>query len=249
MPDPVPITWRFERAPRALESGWQERVVAELGIGDWQRIVAEPDELDFVGPVAARVLSSHGVMYPANAFLHEPLARHAAGGTLLTGVGGDQLLGLWRGRAIGDLLARRRLPSWRDPLRLARGAWRAARLDAAPWLRPAARRRLERRHLRELASEPLWWSGHVRFQLCRREVALGQRTLEVIARGAGANLINPLLDERFVTAVASAGGRLGFGGRRETVRELFVDALPRAVLDRRDKALFDEVLWGGRRMP
>jgi asparagine synthase (glutamine-hydrolysing) len=243
MPDPVPLTWRFEDAPRAQESHWQERVIAELGVRDWERLGADADELDVVGPVAARVLSSCGVVYPANAYLHEPLLRRAAGGTLLTGVGGDQVPGLWRGRPFGDLIGGRRLPSWRDPVRLARIASHRQPGLAPPWLRPHARRELERLHRRELASDRLRWAPHVRFALARREVALGQRTLRLIADRVGAGVLSPLLDPAFACSAARAGGRAGFGSRLETVRALFADAFPRALLSRSDKALFDQVLW------
>jgi hypothetical protein len=181
LPDPVPITWRFRDAPQAEESEWQERVVKELKIHDWERLTADADELDLVGPVSRRVLDSHGVVYPSNAFLHEPLLSRASGGTLLTGIGGDQVLGLWRSRLLADLFARRRRASLRDPLRVARALapprarllFKRSHLDPLPWLRPIALHETVRRHELQLASEPVWWPGHVRWQLRRRDVILG----------------------------------------------------------------------------
>ena len=69
-------------------------------------------------------------------------------------------------------------------------------------------------------------------------------TLRRLATAAGADLINPLLEPHFVAALARAGGRLGYGDRRATIAAALGDVLPRATLERRDKAIFDEVFWG-----
>lgn len=208
--DPVPITWRFDDAPRADESAWQERVVAELGLGEWERLQAHGDELDLVGPIAARVLAEHGVRYPANAFLHEPLLRRAAGGTLLTGVGGDQLLS----------------PRRRN------------RFEPAPWLRRDAQREARRLHLRERRAS--LFRPHVRFATRRREVTVGQTTLQAMAAAAGAGVASPLLDPAVVAAVAQAGR---FKSRLAALHALFGELLPAPLHERRDKALFHEVFW------
>ena len=60
------------------------------------------DELDFVGPIAAEGLRRHGVLFPANAHMIVPLAREARGGSLLTGVGGDDTFGQWPWYDLGD---------------------------------------------------------------------------------------------------------------------------------------------------
>ena len=151
LPEPIPITWRFTGAPAAEESRWQELTVAALQIADWERPSAS-GELDLIGPVAQRVLARHGLLHPANAFLHVPLLERAAGGTLLTGIGGDQILGLWRGRALADVFAHRRRPPLRLPFMLARASAPTAvvavregwRTPAWPWLRPPARRQATR---------------------------------------------------------------------------------------------------------
>jgi asparagine synthase (glutamine-hydrolysing) len=240
LPEPVPVTWRFADAPRADEAGWQERVIAALGVRDWERLEAADDELDLVGPVAARVLARHGVVYPANAFLHEPLLRRAAGGSLLTGIGGDQLLGLWRKRALADVLARRRRPS--------RGLLRALlpeRLAPPPWLRAEAQAQLGALYRAELRRDSASWPAHVRFAVGRRDVTLGQATLRALADEAGARVASPLLDPGVVEAVARAGGRFGVGGRVDALQSLFGDLLPAPQHERRDKALFGEVFWRG----
>ena len=90
LPDPVPATLRAPGAARADETEWQERVVAHVGIADWERIEVH-DELDALGPYATRVLRRHGLLWPFNIHFHLPLLDRARGGSLLTGVGGDEL--------------------------------------------------------------------------------------------------------------------------------------------------------------
>ena len=87
--EPVPATYRID-APSADESEFQDAVLAELGVKD--RVVMDfSNELDVLGPYAQEALHRHGVMFPFNAHGHVPLLLAAAGGTLLTGVGGDEL--------------------------------------------------------------------------------------------------------------------------------------------------------------
>ncbi len=251
LPEPIPITWRFTGAPAAGESRWQELAIAALQVDDWERPMAG-GELDFVGPVAQRVLARHGLLHPANAYLHAPLLERAVGGTLLTGIGGDQVLGLWRGRALADVFAGRRRPARRLPLMLARAcappavvaARERRRTPAWPWLRQAARREATGALARERAAEPAGWAPHLHWQMSRRDTVILAATLRRLAEGCGAAVVNPLLEPCFVAALARAGGRLGYGDRRATIAALFGNVLPRALLDRRDKAIFDEVVWG-----
>jgi asparagine synthase (glutamine-hydrolysing) len=250
LPAPIPVTWRFPGAPATDETGWQERVIAELGIRDWERLTAG-DELDFVGPVAQRVLTAHGLLHPPNAFLHEPLLRRAAGGALLTGIGGDQVLGLWRGRWLWDVLARRRRAGRRTPLALLRAlpaspalaALERRRVPDYSWLTAPARHEVVRRYSRQRAAEPAGWSAHLGWRLALRDTMLLSAAIDRIADAAGASVVNPLLDRGFVAALARAGGRMGFGNRRDTISALFSELMPAAALERRDKARFGEVFW------
>jgi hypothetical protein len=249
--DPIPLTWRFTDAARAQESDWQGAVISELRLGDWQRLTAT-DELDWLGPIASGVLRAHGLLYPANSFLHAPLLALARGGTLLTGVGGDQVLGLWRGRMLADLLARRRRPSPRDVGRIglaivprpARTLVAGARVDPElGWLTPMATRELRRCLAAEIAGEPMWWRDKLPWRVARRDTELSLRSLELLAVAAGCRVASPLLAPEFVTALALAGGRLGAGDRRATLQRWFAPVLPLALDGRRDKALFGQVFW------
>jgi asparagine synthase (glutamine-hydrolysing) len=251
LPDPVPITWRFNDAPQADERTWQERVIAELGVTDWQRIDVD-DELDFVGPHSQAVLRKHGVLYPANAYLHAPLLERARGGALLTGVGGDQVLGLGRWRHAARVIAGGRQATMRDaahvalavapsPLRRAVDPQRT-RLRS-PWMQPDAEHEVAVRHAAARAAEPVWWSARVRWQYRRRDLTLGTAALELLADDAGARLVHPLLDRGFTATVAEAGGRRGFPSRGAAMAGLFGSAAPRAVLERRGKARLHEGFW------
>ncbi|MDA0179868.1 asparagine synthase-related protein, partial [Solirubrobacter phytolaccae] len=132
LPDPVPLTLRAAHEPHSHESDWQERVVAHLGLGDWVKIEVG-DELDAVGPYARRVLERHGLLWPFNTHFHLPLLERAAGGTLLTGVGGDEL---WSSSRAQVLRRRRRALAY-APFALRRAVLARREPIAYPWLRAA----------------------------------------------------------------------------------------------------------------
>lgn len=216
---PIPVTWRFVGAPKADEDDAQDEVVRALSLPDWERLVAE-DDLDFVGPVAQEVLGRHGILHPVNAYLHAPLLARARGGSLLTGVGGDQLLE-----------SRRRL---RRPYRPPR----------FPWLH-ASRERLHRRRIWwENATEPRDLQRRLAWQTSRRRLIIGCESLEMLAGDVSARVLHPLLDQRFVSAVAARGVTPErAGGRAGLFRELFGAAFPDFMYRRRPKASFAEVFW------
>jgi hypothetical protein len=225
LPLPVPVTWRVTGAPQAEESAWQEAVVAALHVTDWIRLDAG-DDLDFVGPVAAAVLRRHGLLHPANAYFHAPLLREAAGGTLLTGVGGDQVLGRLR---------RPRRPWW----------WpRAARAEEPfGWLRPGAARRIGNALRREYRARPARYTGRAGWALARRDLELTRRSLELLAADADAKVVHPLLDPGFLAALCGSGtSPETAGGRAGLIGQLF-NTYPGAVLSPRPKARFGEVFW------
>ena len=221
LPDPIPATLRAPDAPDSHEAEWQEQVVTELGLSDWQRHEVS-DELDLVGPVASKALRRHGVLWPANTHFHVPLLEAARGGTLLTGVGGDHLFA-WGRRSVADLLARRRPPHLRDPLRIAYdlSPWRlralvdARRLPHVPsWLWPAARREVVGILARQRAREPRRWPAFLAEMAGSRRLRLGSASMDLLAGDAGASVAHPILNPSFVAALAHAGGRLGPGSVR-----------------------------------
>lgn len=250
LPDPVPVTWRSTGVPTNDESAWQEAVVGELGLQDWIKLETG-DDLDFVGPVAAAATLRHGRLYPPNAHLHEPLAAQARGGSLLTGLGGDQVFGLWRWSRAASVLGRRAAPAPADIPRIAL-AWspptlrrrlEARRATAAPppWLTPQAAQAVSRRLAAQAASEPPTWPERLAWQASRRWLALGLDCMAQLAADHDCELVHPLLDPGVLAAVGSAGGRFGFGSRAEALEALFPSLRPRSVVARRTKVHFNDV--------
>lgn len=248
--DPIPITWRSRDVPANDESSWQEAVVAELGLRDWVKLETG-DALDWVGPVAAAVVARHGVLYPANAHFHQPLAAHAEGGALLTGIGGDQLFGLWRWSHAADVLARRVRATPADALRVGlawspetvrrRIAARRAEPTGRSWLRAEYDGALGRMLAADAASEPPSWPGRVDWQLRRRFLHMGIASIERIAGDHDCLLAHPLVDPSVAQSVAAAGGRHGFSNRAQALAALFPALRPAALAARRGKVGFDGV--------
>ena len=232
---PIPVTLRFDDAPHADESSWQELVVSHLGLGEWQTLTLEDGDL--IGSAATRVLRRHGVLYPPNHYLIDTVMRAAPrGASVLTGLGGDQLFGSWRWSSIGDLLSGRRRPEPRDLLRLAYVSVpsplrepheRALERPRVPeWLRPEAAREALSLAARRAAQEPAWWRNRIRWRLRRRDLAACRESLELLAADAGVRAIAPILDPGFVAALARAGGRSGYGDRTVTMRAVFGGLVP-----------------------
>ncbi|MGH9172105.1 MAG: hypothetical protein ACRD0Z_14750 [Acidimicrobiales bacterium] len=223
---PVPITWRFTDAPDAEESEIQDAVVGALELEDWVRLQAG-DDLDFVGPVALNVVAQHGLLFPGNAFLHAPLFEQATGGSLITGYGGDQVLGrVWR----------RRRPWWLAELD--QGG------DSFGWLRAAGRRRCVRSQARERHAVPRAYEVRGRWKAGRRNVACARQSFRLIAEHYGCTPVHPLLDEAFVEALERSGlTPHSAGGRAVLVQALFGDLVPHACTVARPKANLRQVFW------
>lgn len=239
LPDPIPLTIRAADVPHSHESEWQEQVVAHLGLADWVRIEAG-DDLDCVGPHARGALARHGLLWPFNVHFHAPLLEHAAGGTLLTGIGGDEL---WGSSCAPRVRRRRHL------LRLAPFAVRRAVLARRepidfPWLRPAAREAARRAAAAESARAPFATRERMAFARGMRYLATGTASLEQVAAGAGAAIAHPLLDRGLWAAVAAATPHGGFARRADAIGAVAGHRLPEALVSRGTKAGFDGVFFG-----
>jgi asparagine synthetase B (glutamine-hydrolysing) len=247
LPDPIPATNRFTGAPATEEAEWQEQVVTHLGLSDWLRREFT-DELDAIGPYAQRVLRRHGLLWPFNAHFHLPLLEAASGGSLLTGVGGDELfMAAARPRTYAVLRGLER-PRMRDILtvgfglapRPVRRAVYAHRTTVPfAWLRPRTRRALARTLADEDAGEPLAPVRRLRQAHTHRALNVATASLEALARDHDVELAHPLAAREVSAAVARAFPR-GFEGRTAGMRALFDAVLPDAILARPTKASFDE---------
>lgn len=260
--EPIAVTNRFPDAPEADESQWQEHVVAHLGLTDWQRLEFT-DELDAVGPYAQRMLLAHGLLWPFNVHFHLPLLDLARGGSLLTGLGGDQLLDVLR-RAPPRTRLRQLAHSALGHLP---GVLRAAVIARrhpleAPWMRAAGRRAATRAWAAQLSTEPRGpLAARMEYELALRYLRVTQSSLAVCAAGNDVLLGHPLCAPGVWSAAAHAcSPRAGFSDHREALRALFGGLLPDALIARADKASFEAVFcnrhdrafargWDGRGIP
>jgi len=252
LPPPIPATNRFPAVDGTDESQWQELLVGHLGLDDWHRL-SFTHELETVGPVARRVLRRHGLLWPFNAHFHAPLLDAAKGGSLLTGIGGDEVFGESRWARAKAVVTCRVWPRPRDLPRLAllaspfamRRAVLARRPSVAfPWLSVEGQRRFARLWAADDASEPRRLAQRLRRLQSLRALRVGLRSLDLIAADSGATIAHPLATAEFGAAVAAATRRRGFEDRTLAMQTQFGDLLPPALLSRSTKACFDGAFWG-----
>jgi asparagine synthase (glutamine-hydrolysing) len=252
LPLPVPITWVYDDEGQEEESPWQELAVRELGLEDWVRLPAG-DSMDAIGPVAGPLLRRHGSYYPGNAHMLVPLLERAAGGTLLTGWGGHELLRAWRWARPWSVLGGRVRPEPRDVLRIANMAApagvrryrerRAAAERMAPWLLPEVSRELLVAATADRAGEPRRWDYRIAWYASRRFLSLTGATLARFAAEAGAHIAHPLQDRGFLSSLAAQGGWKGWGSWSTALPALFGEAVPTELLTRRS-GTFPDAVWG-----
>jgi asparagine synthetase B (glutamine-hydrolysing) len=251
LPLPVPVTHRFPSAALTQETEWQEQVIGHLGLSDWVRIDAAGD-LDCVGPVATEVLRRHGLLWPCNAYFHAPIFEAAAGGAVLTGVGGDEAFSPSSWTHAFNVLKLKARPGPRNlkhvgfafsPQFVKRAVIRRSLPEVCPWLRPAARDRIERFVAAEAASEPLRWKTRYRHLADSGYLEICLDSLGVLAGDHDVALAHPFQDTTFLAALAALPRGERPRTRTEAMRMLVGDLLPEPVLSRSTKARFDNVFW------
>jgi asparagine synthetase B (glutamine-hydrolysing) len=245
-PPPLAVTQRFPGADAADESSWQELVIGHVGGIEWQRIETGPDDADLTGPTARAVLARHGVLFPANAYLTTNMLRIAHGGSLLTGVGGDEVLGFHAHRAV-QLLAMRTRPRRSDMLvfrsLVQRERW-AHREPERSWLQREANDEAMRRSARLAAAYPLRFDRALRFWLDDRYVRAIRHTRSLLAADHDVLMVDPFIEPVVVRRLADEGGFVGFRSRTEALRALAGDLLPAALIERSTKATFGQPIFG-----
>ena len=254
LPLPIPVTLRFPLCATSDESVWQESVIDHLGLDDWCRVELT-DEIDVLGPYAQQVLLRHGSIWPFNAHFHAPIAEQVAGGSVLTGVFGDELLSAWPSRRVAMIISRQTRPRLRDIPSVARAlAPRAVRgllnerdyskREPLPWLLPDARREVSRARGRATALEPSRWDESVRRYWWRsRYLRAGGDSLRRVISDAGASAVHPLSNRDFLIAIAAERAQLGFRNRTQAMEILFGDLLPPPILSRTTKSVFNTAFW------
>lgn len=249
LPLPVPLTLRWPGLPEADEVSWQEMVVRHLDLPDWTRLDLTT-EVDLTGPEAEAVVRRHGLLSPPNLHVHGPLLRQVRGGSLLTGVGGDEVFG-----TSGELrVLVDRPPVWRWPRSAASLALDAApvavqlRLRGGdrlryPWLRPPAQAEVRRALAEEAYGRPLRWDVGARAWWRSRQLQSNRRTLVRVGADHEVTVTHPLLDPAFLATAIAVGGALGLPPRLNAVHEHFGHLLPPGLFARRDKAVFNRAIY------
>lgn len=244
---PIPATHLFPDVSSTQEDDWQEQVVGHLDLPDWVRNVVI-DELDSIGPVAQAVLLRYGVLWPFNAHLHVPLFERAGGGSLLTGVGGDELFGPQRWRVAQSLLSGRTRPRPRHVatlgLALAPTPVRRELLVRRheirwPWLHPPVEARVNRRRADWQARTPRRWNAALGWWWQSRTRVVLTQTMELLGADSQTQVVQPFLERGVLEAAAAEFGARGPADRTAAMRAVFGDVLPDGVLSRRSKATFD----------
>ncbi|WP_165962775.1 asparagine synthase-related protein [Occultella glacieicola] len=254
LPDPVPVTRLYPNVPDSDESEWQHLVIDHLGLSEWLRLEFTDDETDLLGPAAQASVRRHGLLWPPAVHSHGLVYQHLTGGAMLTGEGGDEVLGARRVTPL-TLLRRRRRPT----RALLRGAAHALspssvrrrqirrELESARlqhWLRPDAKNQHLRLMAADEATEPLSYEAATWWITRRRSWATMAANQALIAGTYQVRASNPLLDDDFIAALAHAGATWGYNGRTATMKALFSDVLPSALLSRRTKASFNRAYAG-----
>jgi hypothetical protein len=247
---PVPVMLRYPEARDTDETEWQQLVIQHLG--SLEPVVIEVgQELDLLGETAVRCLLRHGVRWPANAYMSEPVLAVARGGTMLTGIGGDELLGTRASRHV-RLLRRADTPKRGDVRTFAAAmlprpvaaARRRRRTEPFRWLTATGNERTARAFVREELEWPHRWDRAVAHWHGTRAFSAVNAALGVLGQHHDSRVVHPFLDPVVMRALMREGGPTGFPGRTAAMRRLFGHLLPEQVIARETKAVFSEPLWG-----
>jgi asparagine synthase (glutamine-hydrolysing) len=116
--------------------------------------------------------------------------------------------------------------------------------DLFPWLRPEARRLVERWVAADAVGEPLRWEHRYRHLLGSPALQHGLAGLAALAADHDVAIAHPLHDSRFLAALAALPPARRHRSRSQAMDHLVGDLLPAHVLRRSTKAHFAQVLWG-----
>ena len=244
---PVPVTLTYPGLPDTDEAQWQELVLRHLGITE-RVVVPIRGEMSLLGPYAQDSLRRRGLLWPAAFQVQHGLFSQIASGHLLTGEGGDEIIGIRRGTPIGLVFRARRRPG-RPLVKAAALAVLPSRLTGRrqrsgslaqyqPWLTPRAVA-IRMAEMAEFGAMPLSWRASTWWLLGRSAIHALIQNYRELGVDYQAKVSHPLLDTGFVAALAREGGLWGYPGRTALMRHLFSDVLPDALLSRSSKARFN----------
>ena len=259
LPEPAAFTLRYPGTVGTDEDQWQQAVIAHLRPADWQVVEIDARSAELLGPVGTASLRANGLLWPPTLHLENGWLARAQGTTIITGEGGDEVLGPHRATPLRtaaqllrhhprdlDLLLLRRVVREAAPAgaRVTAARRRMSRTGYLSWLRPPFRDEALTQVASLTARVPWSWSNSLRGHLGMPALVLALANRDWLAAAYGARFIHPLLDPGFVDAVARHGGPLGYAGRTDAMRRIFGDLLPPAVLARSTKAAFNKAYNG-----
>jgi asparagine synthase (glutamine-hydrolysing) len=256
---PIALTFRYANEPKTEESEWQELVVRHVGVDDWETLDMGTDH-DVVGAPALEFLLSHGLVFPAGLPAKIPLLLRCRGGSVMSGEGGDEIFGARRATALKKLLDKpprllrrhfqaelvRSVGPRRARAALYRKGFEGGSLEAAlSYLRPRFLHQVLDDVALDLASEPFSNTQSLAWHLRRKIIVKHQENLTALAVEHDVQHLDPFLEPKFVGAYARMLRPLGFLTRTEAMLALFSDLLPKEVLQRQSKAVFNRAVLTG----
>lgn len=253
--DPVPITLRSPDLGSAEQIRLQERVIAHVGLTDWERVELK-ENLDLIGEVAARTLLRTGPLWPPNAYMMVPLLEAARDGVFVLVTGFSDFFSYWCWAPLSSLLAGHRRPAPRDvallgamlmpaPMR-ARMARRRGVPPPMPWLRAPAEQRALAMMARRQAEVPVHFDRAMRTQVTHRCFDTAARTIRGLGEAFGTTTDLPLCRPEVVASLSSAGGWRGFDGLTDLLQRLCGDLLPAGALAARSGPDLTRMFFGER---
>ncbi|MDI9894210.1 asparagine synthase-related protein [Rhodococcus sp. IEGM 1381] len=257
LPLPIPATLNFPGIEESHESEWQDLVLDHLGVTDRLQYSLST-EMDALGESARELLTAFGVVWPFNTHLHGVICKDTAGGTLLTGFGGDELAASSSTRWAAKALANRRTLTPRKVISIAHfGSPRPLRYLADlpssrpdredfPWLTRKGLAQATHQWAANSSTIPMGWGKVLREWVPR------SRYFEMVKQSMGdlgslhdVNVRHPFVEPSVLQAFAHHSPFVGMPGRRAIMQLLVGDLLPPEVVTRTSKASFTPSLWNG----
>lgn len=240
--DPIPLTLRHPALDSAAHIENQERVVGHLRLQDWA-IVEVSDDLDLIGPAAARVLLGAGLVWPPHLHTLLPLFERSRDGVLNIASGLVDFFAFWRWAPLASVLAGHRRPTPRDvglflttlvpASARARIARRRGIPPPMPWLRPDAERRVLSMLTGRQAHVPLRFDQAALTQVTHRCGSVGLASIDALAALTGATVAQSAASLDLIGTFARAGGWHGFGSQADMLDRIAGHMLPEGALEPR----------------
>ncbi len=248
---PVSITFRFPLLPEMDETHYQETILDYLKLQPGS-IFQITDEFDLLGPSAQKGLKEFGPICPAPLFSHVDTLRSLEPGLLLSGEGGDEVLGPRRIAGLHRALGSLRSGNFRGAagnLLNAVGTSHTRhdrirkRTDGSKidWIEPNEVARFLDENFRWSAEEPLRPSQYPAHYQQSQTAKFCFHQLTEVRRWTGQDFFAPLMDPTVVQAVADLTPAWKTRNRNEVLNYHFTDNLPTMILQRTSKAIFQPV--------